>query len=201
MAGGGIALFDCDKDGKLDIAVVNDSTIDRYLNGGDLMITLYHQDPDSATPHFTDVTKSAGLTNKGWGMGIAVGDFDNDGLPDLYVTGYGHNVLYHNLGGCKFEDVTEKAGLELAALVQAPPGLTMIGMDSSICSSRVTFTQMFSIFRTPRNLSATKASSSRCRTPWKVKQTSCFVIGVTAPFKTFPRRPVSTIPANSTVWV
>jgi len=46
-------------------------------------------------------------------MGIAVGDFDNDGLPDLYVTGYGHNVLYHNLGGCKFEDVTKKAGLEV----------------------------------------------------------------------------------------
>jgi len=113
MAGGGIALFDCDNDGKLDIAVVNDSTIDRYLNGGDLMITLYHQDPHSAIPHFTDVTKSAGLTSKGWGMGIAVGDFDNDGLPDLYVTGYGHNVLYHNLGGCKFEDVTEKAGLEV----------------------------------------------------------------------------------------
>jgi hypothetical protein len=62
MAGGGIALFDCDNDGKLDMAVVNDSTIDRYLNGGDLMVTLYHQDPDSPTPHFTDVTKSAGLT-------------------------------------------------------------------------------------------------------------------------------------------
>ena len=113
MAGGGIALFDCDNDGKLDIAVVNDSTIDRYLNGGDLMVTLYHQDPDSPTPHFTDVTIAAGLTTKGWGMGLAVGDFDNDGLPDLYVTGYGHNVLYHNLGGCKFEDVTKKAGLEV----------------------------------------------------------------------------------------
>src|SRR6266567_1902434 len=97
MAGGGIALFDCDNDGKLDIAVVNDSTIDRYLNGGDLMVTLYHQDPDSAL-HFTDVTRSAGLSTLGWGMGIAVGDFDNDGLPDIYVTGYGHNVLYHNLG-------------------------------------------------------------------------------------------------------
>src|SRR5271169_7204012 len=113
MAGGGIALFDCDNDGKLDIAVVNDSTIDQYLNGGDLMVTLYHQDPHSATPHFTDITKSAGLTSKGWGMGIAVGDFDNDGLPDLYITGYGHNVLYHNLGGCKFEDVTKRAGLEV----------------------------------------------------------------------------------------
>jgi enediyne biosynthesis protein E4 len=113
MAGGGIALFDCDGDGKLDIAVINDSTIERNLGGGDLMVTLYHQDASSPTPHFTDITDSAGLTTKGWGMGIAVGDYDNDGLPDLYVTGYGHNVLYHNLGNCKFEDVTKKAGLEV----------------------------------------------------------------------------------------
>ncbi len=104
--GGGVALFDCDNDGKLDILVVGDSTIDQYLHGGNLMVTLYHQDGDL---HFTDITESAGLTTRGWGMGMAIGDFDNDGLPDIYVTGYGHNVLYHNLGGCKFEDVTEKA--------------------------------------------------------------------------------------------
>jgi enediyne biosynthesis protein E4 len=111
-AGGGIALFDCDNDGKLDIAVVNDSTIEAFRKGGDLMITLYHQDGNGSTLHFTDVTKAAGLTTRGWGMGIAVGDYDNDGLPDLYVTGYGHNVLYHNLGNCKFEDVTAKAGVQ-----------------------------------------------------------------------------------------
>jgi hypothetical protein len=113
MSGGGVALFDCNNDGKLDIAVVNDSSIERYLNGGDLMITLYQQDGNSGTIHFTDVTKSSGLLTKGWATGLAVADFDNDGLPDLYVTGYGHNVLYHNLGGCKFEDVTEKAGLQV----------------------------------------------------------------------------------------
>ena len=113
MAGGGIALFDCDGDGKLDIAVVNDSTIDQFLEGGVPMITLYHQDGQSTSLHFTDITASSGLTTKGWAMAIAVGDFDNDGLPDLYVTGYGHNVLYHNLGNCKFEDVTKKAGLEV----------------------------------------------------------------------------------------
>jgi len=112
MAGGGVALFDCNHDGKLDIAVVNDSTIDQYLKGGDLMVTLYRQDGAGKNIHFTDVTKAAGLATRGWGMGLAVADFDNDGLPDLYVTGYGHNVLYHNLGGCRFEDVTEKAGVK-----------------------------------------------------------------------------------------
>jgi len=113
MGGGGIALFDCDNDGKLDIAVVNDSTIDRYKAGGDPMITLYHQDGTDGKIHFTDITEAAGLTSRGWGMAIAVGDYDNDGLPDLYVTGYAHNVLYHNLGGCRFEDVTDRAGVGL----------------------------------------------------------------------------------------
>ena len=112
MGGGGIALFDCDNDGKLDIATVNDSTIEQYRRGGDLMITLYHQDGNSSAIHFSDITKGSGLTTLGWGMAIAVGDYDNDGLPDLYVTGYGHNVLYHNLGNCKFEDVTTKAGVQ-----------------------------------------------------------------------------------------
>jgi len=113
MGGGGVALFDCDNSGRLDIAVVNDSTIERFLAGGDPMITLYRQDGSGGALHFTDVTAASGLTTRGWGMAIAVGDFDNDGLPDLYVTGYGHNVLYHNLGGCRFEDVTERAGVQV----------------------------------------------------------------------------------------
>jgi enediyne biosynthesis protein E4 len=106
---GGVGFIDCDNDGKLDIVTVNGSTVDRYRqNGGDPMITLYHQD---GALKFTDITKSAGLTRKGWGMGVSVTDYDNDGLQDIYVTGYGGNALYHNLGGCKFEDVTEKAGV------------------------------------------------------------------------------------------
>src|SRR5580704_12794873 len=105
---GGVGLIDCDNDGKLDIITVNGSTVQRYRQGGDLMITLYHQEADLK---FTDVTKSAGLSRKGWGMGVAVADYDNDGLQDIYVTGYGGNALYHNLGNCKFEDVTDKAGV------------------------------------------------------------------------------------------
>lgn len=105
---GGVGLFDCDNDGRLDIVTVNGSTVDRYREGGDPMITLYHQEPDGT---FKDITQSAGLTRKGWGMGVSVADFDNDGRLDIYVTGYGGNVLYRNLGNCKFEDVTEKAGV------------------------------------------------------------------------------------------
>jgi len=105
---GGAGLIDCDNDGKLDIITVNGSTVDRYKQGGDPLITLYHQEDDFK---FRDITDSAGLRRKGWGMGVAVADYDNDGLPDIYVTGYGGNALYHNLGDCKFEDVTDKAGV------------------------------------------------------------------------------------------
>src|SRR3974390_1241238 len=79
---GGVGFIDCDNDGKLDIVLVNGSTVDRYRQGGDPMVTLYHQD---TSLKFTDITKSAGLTHKGWGMGVAVADFDNDGLQDFYV--------------------------------------------------------------------------------------------------------------------
>jgi hypothetical protein len=106
---GGVGFIDCDNDGKLDILMVGGSNVDHYRqNGGDPMVRLFHQDGNL---HFTDITEKAGLTRKGWGMAVSVMDFDNDGWPDIYVTGYGGNVLYRNLGNCKFEDVTEKAGV------------------------------------------------------------------------------------------
>src|SRR3984957_9866387 len=105
---GGVGLFDCDNDGKLDIVMVNGSTVDRYKQGGDPLVTLWHQDADLK---FTDITAKAGLTRKGWGMGVAVADFDNDGNLDLFVTSYGGNALYRNKGDCTFEDVTDKAGV------------------------------------------------------------------------------------------
>ena len=107
---GGVGFIDCDNDGKLDIVTVNGSSVDRYLQGGDPMVTLYHQVGDLK---FKDITSEAGLTVKGWGMGVAVADFDNDGWQDLYVTGYGRNALYRNLGNCQFEDVTDKAGVKM----------------------------------------------------------------------------------------
>jgi len=106
---GGIGLFDCDNDGKLDIVMVNGSTVDRYRqSGGDPLVTLWHQVADLK---FSNITQNAGLARKGWGMGIAVADFDNDGNLDLFVTGYGGNALYRNKGNCTFEDVTAKAGV------------------------------------------------------------------------------------------
>jgi hypothetical protein len=112
---GGVGFIDCDNDGKLDIVVVNGSTVDRFRHGGDPLVTLYHQD---AELKFTDITKSAGLLRKGWGMGVAVADYDNDGWQDLFVTGFGVYALYRNLGNCKFEDVTEKAGLSVGGFGQ-----------------------------------------------------------------------------------
>jgi len=105
---GGAGLFDCDDDGRLDAVLVNGSTVERFRAGGDPLVTLYHQEPDGT---FKDITKEAGLTHRGWGMGVAVADYDNDGKLDLFVTGYGGSALYHGLGNCKFEDVTEKAGV------------------------------------------------------------------------------------------
>ena len=105
---GGVGVFDCDDDGRLDIVIANGSTVERYLKGGDPMVTLYHQEANGT---FRDITAQAGLARLGWGMGVAVADYDNDGKLDLFVTGYGGNVLYRNLGNCKFEDVTEKAGV------------------------------------------------------------------------------------------
>src|SRR3977135_2196554 len=104
---GGVGLFDCDNDGKLDIVIVNGSTVDRYKqSGGDPLVTLWHQD---ANLKFTDITEKAGLTRKGWGMAVAVADFDNDGNLDLFVTSYGGNALYRHKGNCPFEALPDKA--------------------------------------------------------------------------------------------
>jgi enediyne biosynthesis protein E4 len=114
--GSGVALFDCDNDGRLDIFLVNgapftDPTPKGFIpkkTGPEYWNRLYHQKPDGT---FEDITEKAGLQGVGYGMGVAVGDYDNDGNEDLYVTGYGGNRLYHNNGNCMFTDVTDSAGV------------------------------------------------------------------------------------------
>ena len=111
---GGVALFDCDGDGFLDVATVNGSSVERFKNGGDLFVTLYRQVDGAAnkTPKFQNVTSAAGLARKGWGMGVTAVDLDNDGILDLFVTGFNGNAVYKGLGGCKFQDITERSGLK-----------------------------------------------------------------------------------------
>src|ERR1700736_5554526 len=116
---GGVALFDYNNDGLLDIFLVNGGRITEALrvpenfnrNDPRYWNRLYRQNRDGS---FVDVTKAAGLANAGngnYGMGVAVGDYDNDGYLDIYVTSYGKNILYHNNGDGTFTDVTAKAGV------------------------------------------------------------------------------------------
>jgi len=104
--GTGVAIFDYDNDGWPDIFVVNGTTLEALGSNKTPTSHLYHNNHDGT---FTDVTVKAGLTHTGWGQGVCVGDYDNDGFEDLYVTYYGKNVLYHNNGNGTFTDVSEKA--------------------------------------------------------------------------------------------
>ncbi|MGO8795903.1 MAG: CRTAC1 family protein [Candidatus Sulfotelmatobacter sp.] len=116
---GGVALLDYNNDGLLDIFLVNGGRVTNPAQSPDnfdrqnprYWNRLYRQNKDGS---FTDVTKEAGLANAGdgnYGMGVAVGDYDNDGYPDIFVTNYGKNILYHNNGDGTFTDVTAKAGV------------------------------------------------------------------------------------------
>jgi enediyne biosynthesis protein E4 len=118
--GGGVALFDYDNDGRLDIFFANGALLSDSMPDGKMpdksnkkfWNRLYHQNADGT---FTDVTERAGingLPHEYYSMGVAVGDYDNDGFEDLYVTGYGGNILYHNNRDGTFTDVTEKAGVK-----------------------------------------------------------------------------------------
>ena len=105
--GTGVAIFDYDNDGWPDIFVVNGTTLDALAMGTAAPTNhLYHNNRDGT---FTDVTAKAGLAHTGWGQGVCVGDYDNDGNEDLFVTYYGKNVLYHNNGNGTFTDVSDKA--------------------------------------------------------------------------------------------
>jgi len=106
--GGGVALFDYDNDGWLDIFLANGWGLGQFPEGQEPTSRLYRNNHDGT---FTDVTQRAGLVQHGWAQGVCVGDIDNDGNLDLFVTYYGKNVLYRNNGDGTFTDVTKDAGL------------------------------------------------------------------------------------------
>ena len=112
--GSGVAIFDYDNDGWPDIYLVNGSTFDA-MRGKEKppRAALFHNNHDGT---FAAVTDKARLANERWGFGVAVGDYDNDGWPDLYVTNYGKNRLYHNNHDGTFTDVAEAAGVAVSGV-------------------------------------------------------------------------------------
>jgi enediyne biosynthesis protein E4 len=106
--GAGCAFLDYDGDNRLDLFLVNSSRLPGFTAKGPYYPALYHQRPDGT---FQNVTQQAGLAIDCYGMGLAVGDYDNDGHPDLYLTAFGPNHLFHNNGDGTFTDVTGKAGV------------------------------------------------------------------------------------------
>jgi len=106
---GGVAVFDYDRDGRPDIFFVNGAPIDTLTkDSSKYWNRLFHNNGDGT---FTDVTEKAGLKGTGFDVGVAIGDYDNDGYDDIFVSGVHRNTLYHNNGDGTFTDVTEKAGL------------------------------------------------------------------------------------------
>ena len=116
--GSGVALLDYDNDGWLDIYLLNGSTV-AALQGMDPppRAMLFHNNHDGT---FTDVTAHAGVANERWGFGVAVGDYDNDGWPDIYIANFGKNRLYHNNHDGTFTDMAEKAGVALGGWSTGP---------------------------------------------------------------------------------
>ena len=108
--GSGVAVIDYDNDGWPDILVVNGTSLDPHVDHGGALPTghLYHNNQDGT---FRDVTREARIGNTGWGQGACVGDYDNDGYDDLYVTAYGINRLYHNQHDGTFKEVAREAGV------------------------------------------------------------------------------------------
>src|SRR5437868_6639815 len=106
--GPGCAFLDYDNDGWMDIYLVNSGQSDFFTPTKPLRNALYHNNRDGT---FTDVTEKAGVGAGGFGMGVAGGDYDNDGFPDLSITQYGRSILYRNNGNGTFTDVTAKSGV------------------------------------------------------------------------------------------
>ena len=201
--GGGVALFDYDHDGWLDIFLVNGSSFDPKVRDRKPTSYLFHNNRDGT---FTDVTEKAGLTHSGWGQGCCVGDYDNDGFDDLFVSYWGRNVLYRNNGDGTFTDVSEKAGVAGAGHRVGRrllfPGLRL-ATASSTSSSPATSTSSPTGPRAPGTMPTAATTRSRCpavRSATPAAPTCSIAIAATARSKMCRRRPASRVPAVRRRW-
>jgi len=151
--GAGCAFLDYDNDGWMDIYLVNSGPCDFYQPRSPLKNALYRNNRDGT---FTDVTDKAGVGGTAYGMGIAVGDYDGDGYPDLYVTQYPNSILYHNNGDGTFTDVTENAGV--AALGW---GTSAVWFDYDNDGRLDLFVCRFADFSRPKNIYCGNKESGR----------------------------------------
>ncbi|MFN7996097.1 MAG: CRTAC1 family protein [Bryobacteraceae bacterium] len=148
-SGPGVAIFDFDNDGRMDILVVNSGTSGFYTPKSPLHHALYHNNGDGT---FSDVTLKAGITSDLFAQGIAVGDYDGDGWPDVLITGVGKLVLYHNNSNGTFSDVTASSGLE------APQwGTSAVWFDYDNDGKLDLFVAEFADYRKPRVCSREEA--------------------------------------------
>src|SRR5689334_13953714 len=106
--GCGVAFLDYDNDGWIDILLLNGTRLERFPKGKEPTVKLDHNNGNGT---FTDVSAGSGLARTGWASAVTIGDYDNDGFDDLFITYWGQNMLYHNDGKGKFTDVTAKAGV------------------------------------------------------------------------------------------
>jgi len=128
-----LGLFDCDDDGRLDVLLINGSTVERVRAGGDLLVTLYHQEPDGT---FKDITKESRPDAPVVGAWAWLSPTTTTTASSISLSRARCSALYHGLGNCKFEDVTEKAGVGGSGFMRpAPLGVTTTGTASSIFSS------------------------------------------------------------------
>jgi hypothetical protein len=177
--GSGCAFIDYDADGWQDILLVNGMDWPGHKKQRSTL-RLYHNNRNGT---FSDVTRAAGLDVELYGMGIAVGDFNNDGFPDVFITCVGQSRLFRNTGKGTFVDATKASGLDgRLALARRPCGWISIATACSICSSATTSSGR------PSTTCSAASTASRSRTarlkPIAARPAGCFATAATAPSRT-----------------